>query len=457
MKRPLIISVAVFLTGVFTTVYAQEKGIEWTQGLNLQQVKEKAKKENKFIFLDLYTTWCVPCKMMDNSVYTDEKIGAFMNSRFVSVRVQMDKTDKDDAAVKGLYPDVAEINRKFMIEGYPTFLFFGPDGEPVHKDMGALGVDLFLRTTKTALNAGAKYIDPLVLYNDQIADFDKGIINQETLPSTILTARRLNDTSHLLNLLKTHVDYVSGLTPKERFTTKNLVFWTKLNPGPATRIFGFFYHDAAIINKVMKSKDYAERVIDRGINDADVTNFIIEQSKTTKAVITDPNVPANKQTDKREADWKALENLLSSKYDNATVKRVLLDARIAWYSRYRNYKALTHYEVKKLKTYPFDIHDKLWGSMLPANSLAWNIFLNSTNKKELKVAARYAKYTVDCAPWPGNMDTYANLLYKLGKKEEAIAWEEKALANRKGDPGFTKTIDQMRKGEPTYKDNGARW
>ena len=42
----------------------------------------KAKDQEKIIFIDAYTTWCGPCKMMDREVFTDSAIGDFYNENF---------------------------------------------------------------------------------------------------------------------------------------------------------------------------------------------------------------------------------------------------------------------------------------------------------------------------------------------------------------------------------------
>jgi hypothetical protein len=50
------------------------------------------------------------------------------------------------------------------------------------------------------------------------------------------------------------------------------------------------------------------------------------------------------------------------------------------------------------------------------------------------------------------VDTYANILYKLGKKDDAIAMETKAMSLA-GDPdkaSFQEAIDKMKKGEKTW-------
>src|SRR5690349_7699291 len=83
-------------------LYAQN-GIQWTDGMTWDQIKAKAKAENKFIFVDAYATWCGPCKKMDKEVYPSTKVGGVLNPKFVSVRIQMDQTKKDNDQVKSWY------------------------------------------------------------------------------------------------------------------------------------------------------------------------------------------------------------------------------------------------------------------------------------------------------------------------------------------------------------------
>ena len=55
---------------------------------------------------------------------------------------------------------------------------------------------------------------------------------------------------------------------------------------------------------------------------------------------------------------------------------------------------------------------------------------------------------------PGYIDTYSNLLYKLGRKEEALKWETKAqkIAIEQGQHKSwgQEVIDKMNKGEKTW-------
>src|SRR5580692_944424 len=90
MKKILIL--VLMLTSFFTITQGQ--GVAFEHGLSWQEVLQKAKKENKYVFVDCYATWCGPCKWMDKNVYPIDSVGTFMNDRFISVRMQMDTTVK---------------------------------------------------------------------------------------------------------------------------------------------------------------------------------------------------------------------------------------------------------------------------------------------------------------------------------------------------------------------------
>jgi hypothetical protein len=53
---------------------------------------------------------------------------------------------------------------------------------------------------------------------------------------------------------------------------------------------------------------------------------------------------------------------------------------------------------------------------------------------------------------PGYLNTYANLLHKLGRTREAIPVQEKAWSMADGDEkeNYGKTIERMRTGEKTW-------
>jgi len=54
----------------------------------------------------------------------------------------------------------------------------------------------------------------------------------------------------------------------------------------------------------------------------------------------------------------------------------------------------------------------------------------------------------------GYLDTYANLLYKSGQKEDALKWQEKAVSMDPSNRYKKQALEHMKKGEPTY---GVTW
>lgn len=100
-----------------------EEGIQFFAG-TWQQAIDKAKKENKYIFLDAYASWCGPCKMMKHKTFTDKAVGDFYNKHFICVALDMEK---------GEGPALAE---KYSVEAYPTLIYFHPDGKLIGKAMG---------------------------------------------------------------------------------------------------------------------------------------------------------------------------------------------------------------------------------------------------------------------------------------------------------------------------------
>lgn len=90
------------------------------------------------------------------------------------------------------------------------------------------------------------------------------------------------------------------------------------------------------------------------------------------------------------------------------------------------------------------------------NNCAWLIFANCNDKEILKKALQWSKqsFTNQERIDPNFMDTYANLLYKLGRKKEAIEWEQKAqkiVIKQGGEKSWGQDfIDKVNKGEKTW-------
>jgi thioredoxin 1 len=102
---------------------AIETGIHFFKG-NFKDALDKAKTENKLVFMDAYASWCGPCKAMQKNVFPDPLVGKVFDDKFVSVAYDMEIGE-------GL-----ELSAKYPVKGYPTLLFLSPDGNIVRSELG---------------------------------------------------------------------------------------------------------------------------------------------------------------------------------------------------------------------------------------------------------------------------------------------------------------------------------
>jgi thioredoxin-related protein len=116
-----------------------QKGIQFDEA-PFADILAKAKKENKMVFMDAYTTWCGPCKMLVRNTFPDSAVGAFFNQYFIS-------TSKDMERGEG-----TALARKYSVQAYPTLLFLDGDGNVIHRDAGYLNPEGFLALGKIAAN-----------------------------------------------------------------------------------------------------------------------------------------------------------------------------------------------------------------------------------------------------------------------------------------------------------------
>ncbi|HJA15682.1 MAG TPA: thioredoxin family protein [Candidatus Butyricimonas faecavium] len=147
MKRIAILLCCIVLSCI--QLSAQE-GVLF-QELTFQQALDKAKAENKLVFMDCYTSWCGPCKYMLNTVFVLPEMGEFFNDQFVNVKYDMEKGEGP------------RLRGKFRITSYPTFLIIRPDGTLQHRIVGSRPAEDFLECVKRGANEETSqfYLDQL--------------------------------------------------------------------------------------------------------------------------------------------------------------------------------------------------------------------------------------------------------------------------------------------------------
>ena len=128
-----------FLFLFFFPVIASAQGIAF-EHITWVEALEKAQKTNKMIFVDAFTTWCGPCKMLNTQTFPDSAVGAFFNERFINLKIDMEKGE-------GI-----QLARQYGVEVYPTLLFLQPDGLVAHRSAGFQNVAGILNLGAIAVN-----------------------------------------------------------------------------------------------------------------------------------------------------------------------------------------------------------------------------------------------------------------------------------------------------------------
>ena len=82
---------------------------------------------------------------------------------------------------------------------------------------------------------------------------------------------------------------------------------------------------------------------------------------------------------------------------------------------------------------------------------AWMVFQHSTDTISLRTALNWMSKVLAREPeWANGVDTYANLLYKLGDIAGSLVLEEKAAKLAPKHPDIQSNLLKMRNGEPTW-------
>lgn len=407
MKKILL-----FLLILPFAVIGQEKGITFEHGLNWSQIKEKAKKENKFIFVDLYTTWCGPCKYMNTNVFTQHKVGNFFNSNFVNAQIQMDKTDQDSEEVKSWYAESERFAKDYKIAAYPTFLIFNPQGELVHRMVGGSDADEFIDRSQDGLKPETQYYALLKAFKDNPTD----------LPLAHRMVRAANTAYDEATVIQAE-DVIVTHTQPENLTKECATYLVANTRTSRSKAFELLRNNPEKIDALLEKNGVANRVM--------ATIAINEFLGTKIDFNTEPN-------------WDNLKSEITGKYSNINFDPIFKLMKAQYYVQSQNWVSLKDIVNSYLTS------EDLNSNQL--NNYAWAIFENCTDAACLDAALKWSKKAVEQDVKSAYLDTYANLLYKKGDKINAIKWQEEALSlAADGEQGnYQDTLAKMKSDIPTW-------
>ena len=113
--------------------------------LSFREALDKAKSEQKYVFMDCYTSWCGPCKNMTQNVFPQKKAGDYFNPKFICVKYDMEKGEGP------------ELGNRFEVRAYPTFLVLDAEGRLLHKVIGSYSVDEIIERIEESFDEEKAY------------------------------------------------------------------------------------------------------------------------------------------------------------------------------------------------------------------------------------------------------------------------------------------------------------
>ena len=118
-----LILISFSLTSFNDSEIVSKNGIQFFDG-NWNEALKEAKSQNKNLFLDIYASWCGPCKQLKNKTFKDAEVGNYFNQNFINVRI-------DGETEEGI-----KLVKKYQVNSYPTLFIIDKNGNKLTKTTG---------------------------------------------------------------------------------------------------------------------------------------------------------------------------------------------------------------------------------------------------------------------------------------------------------------------------------
>lgn len=389
--KNLFLTIAISFTFSFI---AQNREINFEHG-NLASVLEKAKKENKLIFVDAYTTWCGPCKWMAKNVFTNDTVADYFNKTFVNYKLDMEKGEGIDFA------------KKYEVGCYPTLLYIDGTGNLVHRTAGAGNVSQLIVEGKNSQTDKA--------FTARKNKFEKEGINDSNINEYAALM-----SWNCMDAVKPVTEYFKTVKNEDLIKRNNWTLTRDYIESPASREIKHL-----ITNRATYERNFGKDTVERKLNSVGMHYF--------DKFIYDPNKFNKEEFEKTKETFISL-NLPDE-------KKILYWAELTVSRTQDPPKYYSMAAADYLKYYNDDAN--------ALNSMAWNFYENVNDKDQLKAAVNMAKRASDLSPDYATLDTYAAVLYKSGNYSEADKMAtlsiEKAKAAKLGTEDYKDTIELQKK------------
>lgn len=429
MKKQLLI-----VSTLFFSILGFSQGIKFENG-TWKEVLEKSKQTGKPIFVDVYTSWCSPCKKMSKEIFLLAEVGKVYNANFICYQVDAEKGDGIDIA------------KKYIVKSYPTFLFIKTDGSLFSRSLGSMDAKSFIEVVNTALT---EMNDP-----KSLIEWEKEYSPKKSDPQFIFDYMHKRAKFGLPNA--SLFDEYLKLIPEEKRISDSIIELYE-NLGNELKLNSFAY-DNFQKNITKFDNSFVRDVLLGIINNAtkEAVHLKNEQMLAAAILVNDqllgreefPNYypfPRVSSLESKEEiyiryyrETGEMEKYIKYATDFCNNKLMKISPDSLYKKDKANIQLIQHLltsdkafasqdstNLAKIKTHFATAETFKVSAGL--NSTAWYIFQKVSDVNILKEALRWSDRALELTPKnPYWIMTNANFLYKLGQKEEAISKGEQAL------------------------------
>ncbi len=426
-----------FILIIFTqTLLAQ--GIVFDKG-PFEKVLKKAKKENKLVFLHIDSQNCGQCTEVATKGFSDPALTEKFAINFVSYRVSA--VSEEGKALLARYE---------LTNGLVS-LFLQPDGSLLNLQYGSTTNGyLYLKEADKALSMRKQ--QPLFELDEQFAKGDRSL---PFLQTYINRRRTLNMSTE--DLLDTYVRQLPADSLKAMST---FLFLFEQVPTLGTHADSVMRFDNRIWNERFMTNSLEKRIAyNRTLNRKSLQKAIASKNEAL-ALRTAQYNSGTYGNDRRSRQW-AYEGNLMGYYSGVKDTTMYIRTARRFYDTYImpiDPDSVNRVERQKqmATNRPAPGETQMMVQMGPSpyardlNQVAWRFWQMATKPDDLEKALSWSKRSLEYSEDPSWIDTYAHLLYKLGRRDEAIKEEERALKKLKSmnasSTSFEGTLQKMKDG-----------
>jgi thiol-disulfide isomerase/thioredoxin len=388
MKIKLLV-LAVILQLLSITSFSQNSSITFIEKPWVQ-ILFQAQSQNKMIFLDAYTSWCGPCKWMAANMFTNDTIAEYYNKTFICAHFDMEKGEG------------VQLAQQYQVRAYPTLLFINPSGEMVHMRVGApQKMQDYLEMGKIALTPGEGFNSYMKKFQEGNRDPKFMMKYLDRLQGAYMpineplkqyfSSQKESDLTNRANWDMIYL-YVTDMdSPEFTYLLRHQKEFEKLYTKDSvnSKISGVYLQSLANLCRSRSFTDESynqlkQKIKDSGFSDADKVLF-----------------GADLNLFQMKSEIQKFINLAYSGIDTYYAKDYIM-----------------------------------------LNRMAWNFFQITTEQKYLEKASEWAKKSINLKSTAENNDTYANLMFKLGNKSEAVKYEKMAIELAVKEKGSAKEYEE---------------